>query len=383
VSALRIGILVRALGGGGAERTTRAWAEGLARRGHDVTVLTYEDPDPGAAVPGVTRLQRPAKGARERWTALPAWVGDVTRERRPDVVVGVMDFANLVVLAGVAAGSRGGPRPAVVLTEHNVLSVLTRAEGAAGAGKRALARALYRRADAVVGCSHAVATDLAVRYGVPADRLHVLLEPIARATPPRARPPEAGRPLRIAFAGRLVAQKRPERVLAVLRELGARGVPASAVFIGDGDQRARLEREATAGGLDAAFPGWVDDWQPLAAGCDCLLLPSDVEGLGMVLVEAAGMGLPSVAPSPALGVADAVVPGLTGILSLSTAPRDLADAVLEAVALPRDPALAAGWLRRFDPDHGAALLERVLTAAVARAPRAHGAARDTGAARRG
>ncbi len=159
-------------------------------------------------------------------------------------------------------------------------------------------------------------------------------------------------------------------MLAVLRELGARGVSASAVFIGDGDQRARLEREAASAGLDVAFPGWVDDRQPLAAGCDCLLLPSDVEGLGMVLVEAAGMGLPSVAPSPALGVADAVVPGLTGILSLSTAPRTSPTPCWKPstcrATRPWPPAGCAA----STPTTRARLLERVLTAAVERAPRA-------------
>jgi glycosyltransferase involved in cell wall biosynthesis len=71
-----------------------------------------------------------------------------------------------------------------------------------------------------------------------------------------------------------------------------------------------------------------------------------VEGFGNVLIEAAAAGIPSVARSSALGVADAVIPGVTGELVASGTPEQLADGVLRAItARPADP--VAAWLRRF------------------------------------
>jgi glycosyltransferase involved in cell wall biosynthesis len=84
-----------------------------------------------------------------------------------------------------------------------------------------------------------------------------------------------------------------------------------------------------------------------------VLLPSPCEGFGNVLVEAAAAGVPSVAISSALGVADAVVPGLTGELALSDDPGDVADAVEKAATLSVD---AGAWLERFSVDNSVELL---------------------------
>ena len=82
------------------------------------------------------------------------------------------------------------------------------------------------------------------------------------------------------------------------------------------------------------------------------------------LTEAAAAGIPCVAPSSALGVADAIVPGLTGVLALSARPEDLADGVLEATALP-SPVALEGWLSRFSDSSAVDGLERVLKRVVA------------------
>ena len=88
------------------------------------------------------------------------------------------------------------------------------------------------------------------------------------------------------------------------------------------------------------------------------------DGGAVVLVEAAAAGYPSVAISGALGVADAIVPGITGELALSADPADIADALLRAADLTLtgiDP-----WLRRFSIEASGADLERVLVTAVER-----------------
>jgi glycosyltransferase involved in cell wall biosynthesis len=94
-----------------------------------------------------------------------------------------------------------------------------------------------------------------------------------------------------------------------------------------------------------------------------VLLPSDREGFGNVLVEAAAVGVPSVAVSGALGVADAIVPGITGELALGSSASDLADAVQRASELKVDGIEA--WLERFSVDSSGRDLETVLSRVVA------------------
>ena len=74
--------------------------------------------------------------------------------------------------------------------------------------------------------------------------------------------------------------------------------------------------------------------------------PRRDEGSGDELVRAAARGVPSVALSTALGVADGIIPGVTGELALDDDPESVADAVVTAASLPvRRHRRVAGPLR--------------------------------------
>ena len=77
---------------------------------------------------------------------------------------------------------------------------------------------------------------------------------------------------------------------------------------GDGPDAARLRQLA---GPNVRFLGARDDIPALMNACDGFVLSSDVEGLPMVLLEAAASGLPQVATA-AGGVAEAVIHERTG-----------------------------------------------------------------------
>ena len=98
---------------------------------------------------------------------------------------------------------------------------------------------------------------------------------------------------------RLVPQKAVHRVLELGRQLGR-----PVVVVGDGPLRSELQRHATRIGADATFLGalpfneipWAGSWavallsEPLPDG-------SGAEGLGLVLLEAAARGLPTLGSS--------------------------------------------------------------------------------------
>lgn len=178
------------------------------------------------------------------------------------------------------------------------------------------------------------------------------------ATRGGGRRPGSDRGLQIVLACRLVVQKRPLLAIGAAAELQRRGVPVEVVSFGGGPMLADVVAAARAVGVTFRHEGWVENWFDHFGDNAVALLPSSREGFGNVLVEAAAAGYPSVAVSGALGVADAIVPGITGELALSAEPADLADALLRASELTLeniDP-----WLRRFSPESSGADLESVL-----------------------
>lgn len=113
----------------------------------------------------------------------------------------------------------------------------------------------------------------------------------------------------VLYVGRLVERKGVHILLEALRGLSN----VTAVIVGDGPMRSRLEEYARAVGVDVRFVGRRDDPGRFYPVADVVALPSSVEGLPMGLVEAAAYGKPCVATAVG-GTPEVVRDGETGIL---------------------------------------------------------------------
>ncbi|GGK88074.1 glycosyl transferase family 1 [Sphaerisporangium melleum] len=142
----------------------------------------------------------------------------------------------------------------------------------------------------------------------------------------------------------------------VLREVPE----AVLLLVGGGPSRAALERAVAAGGLGgsvvvtgsvpwSSLPACYDAGDVFAMPCRTRLGGLDVEGLGIVYLEASATGLPVVAGDSG-GAPDAVVPGETGLVVDGRDPAQVAGAL---VALLADRARA----RRMG-ERGRAWIER-------------------------
>lgn len=109
--------------------------------------------------------------------------------------------------------------------------------------------------------------------------------------PPRA---PAGRPLRVAFVGRLVPYKGADMLLDAIAPLVLRQ-RAVLDIIGDGPEMERLRRRAAAAGIEAGvtWSGWIDHArvQERLARADVFAFPSIREFGGAVVLEAMALGL--------------------------------------------------------------------------------------------
>jgi glycosyltransferase involved in cell wall biosynthesis len=365
----RIAFVVSSLHGGGAEAVGIAWMNWFAEAGYDVSAIMVSDkPESDLVHPSVTIHREAATGGHG---AKVRAVRELIRTHRYDALVALQTYPNLIAIAAARSAKRGKDapaRPVVVVTEHNLISLGLPGSPLSHRAKIWLAKRWYRRADAVTSASHPVGAEMTAAFRVPPSRSLVVPNPaMAKVThrTPVARIPGTERGIQLVLACRLVPQKSPSLALRTAQALERRGIPTEVVSFGGGPLQAELTALADELGVRFTPHGWVEDWFDHFADNSVVILPSHREGLGNVLIEAAARGVPAVAVSTALGVADAIVPGVTGELALDDDPESVADAVERASHLGVEGVDA--WLDRFTAEASGSLLEEAVRYAHARA----------------
>jgi len=277
-------------------------------------------------------------GRRTGFHTLDRWLYNARVTTSPpaaDVVIGV-DLDGFL-WARRRATRDGRARPRFVVALKGIIADELRNE-------RGLVRALLgvqagwerlntARADRVVVPSRYSASIAHAAYGVPAERLAVVPEPIDLAEWRRrfaaVEKPARGAPTVLAVA-RMYPRKRLQdllRAAVILRER----IPAARVrIVGEGPESARLRALHGALGLGetVTFLGDISR-QALAVeyvGADCFCLPTVQEGFGLVFAEAMAAGLAVVA-CRAAAVPEIVEDRRTGLLVNRESPEELAMAL--------------------------------------------------------
>ncbi len=324
---------------GGAERWYRGLAERLAAAGHTVTYLTLrqwdrdEEPDVGgvAVVPVGPRMNLYADG-RRRLSAQAVFAAGVLAHlvRRRHVYDVVQTPAlHLALLAVIAARTRARFRLVVdwfeVWTPDYWREYLGEALGRLGyAAQRMSARAPHR-----AFCFSRIHAERLREQGFRG-RL-ALLEGIyaGPAEPPAPNTPD---PV-VVFAGRHIPEKRVTALVPAVALARQRVGDLRCTIYGDGPDRPKLleliSEQQLADVIEA--PGFVDDATLSGAlrRALCLALPSRREGYGLVVVEAAAAGTPSIVVNePDNAAVELVEDGENGVVAASADPPELAAAIL-------------------------------------------------------
>lgn len=141
----------------------------------------------------------------------------------------------------------------------------------------------------------------------------------------------------LVFVGRLTKIKRPDRLLALGRELKARNIRAEILIAGEGELFASTQEISRRELLPIKFLGWRTDVDLILCASDIAILCSDNEGIPLTLIQAAMTGLPIVSTNVG-SVRDVVINGETGILTAA----DTKAFVQEVIALINND---EEWLR--------------------------------------
>jgi glycosyltransferase involved in cell wall biosynthesis len=361
---------------GGAERWYRNLSERLAAEGHEVSYLTLRQwprgTDPG--VPGVDvhvvgpRMALYAGPGRRR--ILPPLVFGLgvlwhllIHGRRYDVVH-TASFPYFSLLAAAVARRLWRFRLAVDWHELWTRSYWREYLGRAGDVGWLIQR-LCIRVDQHAFCFSRLHAARLRLEGLPSPPTLLSGEYVG---PLAAHPTSPTNPL-VMFAGRHIPEKQVLAIPPAILEARTRLPELRAAIVGDGPERRQVLDQVAKLGLAAVVnvPGFVttDRVQELMADALCVLLPSRREGYGMVVIEAATYGTPSiVVAGPDNAAVELIESGENGFVVGSASPRELADAILRVHA--QGPALrdrTAAWFsrnsRRLSLDHS---LEVVLRA---------------------
>ena len=168
-------------------------------------------------------------------------------------------------------------------------TISARSVGASGLRCSAAASASRSRLSASRGCSPERLQEQGLRGDL------TVLEGIY-AGPPGS-PPEPAEPV-VVFAGRHIPEKQAAALVPAIARARARVPELRGEIIGDGPARPEVLRLIAEHGLDGAVeaPGFVAEERlnSILRRALCLALPSKREGYGLVVVEAAAHGVPSV-----------------------------------------------------------------------------------------
>jgi glycosyltransferase involved in cell wall biosynthesis len=344
---------------GGAERWYRNLAERLAAGGHEVTFLTRRQWERGddPAIPRVRvvavspRMDLYARGRRRIVPPLLFGLGVLThllRHGRRYDVVHTASFPYFSLLAADAARRRG--RFELLVDWHEVWTreywreYLGPVGGAIGwriqrACLRVPQRAfcfsrLHERRLREEGFSGEL-TRLEGQY----------------AGPPAPPEPLPARPVAV-FAGRHIPEKRVPTLVPALARARVQIPELGGEIYGDGPEREQVLEAIAAAGLEGCVsaPGFVEEGvlEHALATALCVVLPSRREGYGLIVVESAARGVPTVVVTgPDNAATELVDEGENGFVAPSAEAGDLAAAIIRVYeASPELRRSTLEWFRR-------------------------------------
>jgi glycosyltransferase involved in cell wall biosynthesis len=291
---------------GGLEKVVQSLASYRHRLGLPVEVLTSQ---PAGQAPDAEFVQRLGAFSLAHTTVMPSLVPRLLRLKADSVVhlhVSQAYTSEAVYLAGLLKK--------VPYVAHMHIDVGP--SGTAGfllhAYKPFVLGPVLRGAEVVVVFTEEQRQVIGSKYRLDPRRIDVIpngVEPTFFSTHQRVRP---SRP-RLLFVGRLAVQKNVDMLLHALDGVSER---FETVLVGDGELEGELKALANKLQLEnVRFHGRADgaDLVDLFRQADLFVLPSEREGMPLVLLEAMAMGLPTVATDIA-GNRDVVIDGENGRL---------------------------------------------------------------------
>ena len=291
---MRILMIIDGLPGGGAEKTVLTLSRGLVEMGHQVSLFSLRKVCDYTIPEGVDYqvVQDHSKSPWRKLTELCRRARLLDEAIRKAQEKGKFDivFSHLHKTDRIVALTRVIDHSKIWYCVHGMFSFsyLRNRQGLSRWFKKAKIRHVYCNAQ-VVAVSNAVLHDLTHNLGIPLNRHAVIHNPfdISRIQELASESFELQGQEYIIHVGRFHEHKRHDRLL---RAFAKSGIPVQLVMMGNGNQKQiqRLKSLATELGIQdrVQFRSFVPNPYPWIKNARQLVLSSDCEGFGNVLVEA-------------------------------------------------------------------------------------------------
>ena len=292
---MRILMIIDGLPGGGAEKVVLTLCQGMQQMGHDVSLISLRDVC-NYPIPSGIHYQVVADHNRSPWrkvtelsrraAALDRAIADIERQH------GIYDlvFSNLHKTDRIVSRSKLLSSDRLWFCIHGILSTsyLGHRKGLDRWLKQRKIAAVYQGRN-IVAVSQAVGNDLQQNLPIHPSRLAVINNPfdIAAIEQQAAEPCELAGKDYLVHVGRFHPHKRHDRLL---KAYALSGIQAPLALVGAGNEAQINETKRLATELDISdrvlFLGFQANPYPLIKHAAMLVLSSDSEGFGNVLVEA-------------------------------------------------------------------------------------------------
>jgi N-acetyl-alpha-D-glucosaminyl L-malate synthase BshA len=345
---MRVGIVCYASVGGSGVVATEL-ADALARRGHEVHLVSSELPFRWRAVPGLSfeRVlvpEYPLFREPQYLLALTNTLVRVSRERRLDILHAhyAVPHATAAYLAHqILSSTCSVDAPRTVTTLHGTDITLIGSDPSYAS----VVAFSIERSHGITAVSESLRQETIQSLGIRRE-IRVIPNFLVCSEWRRLPPGEVPEPARPRSTDEKIVMhisnfrpvKRVSAVVDIFRRIRER-VPARLVLIGDGPERGTVERRIADLGLgdSVVVAGEQLDLVPWLSGADLFLLPSIQESFGMAALEAMACEVPVVA-SRLGGLPEIIADDDTGFLC----DKDDLDGMAErGVEILRDAALAA------------------------------------------
>ena len=329
---------------GGAERWYRNLAERLAADGHEVTYVTLRQWDRG-------EIPEPANGRVKVVSAGPRmslYTGEGRRRIGPPLMFGIGVLAHLLrrgrrydavhtcsfpyfsLLAAAIARPLGGYRLTVDWFEVWSDSYWREYLGGLGGRVGALVQRLCAGVRQRAFCYSNLHAQRLRKEGLRGEVTVLRGLYAGPEEPVQVRPAERV----VLFAGRLIPEKQAPLAVAAIA-LAARHIDGlTGEILGDGPERRAVGAAIAEHGRQIVFARGFTSAETVAREMRralCLLLPSVREGYGLVVVEAAAHGTPSiVVAEPDNAAVELIEHGVNGFVCASSDPRAIAEEIVRA-----------------------------------------------------
>jgi glycosyltransferase involved in cell wall biosynthesis len=333
----RITFFLDALHGGGAEKAVVNLLIGLAQRDEfdlDLVLATKEGPYLDL-IPQKVRIIDLNKG-RTVTATFP--LINYLKKNRPWALIASMGHVNVVALIATALSQ---VKTRLLLVEHT--SLLT-AQNELKRSKLVLImmKWLYPHANAVAAVSAGVAQDLEKQFGLGAETVKVLYNPVVNENLTIQSKADLNHPWFTAntppvflAVGRLNSLKDFPNLLNAFAQV-RKQQEARLIILGEGEERPALEVliQNLGIGEDVLLPGFVKNPYAYMKHASCFVLSSIQEALPTVLIEAMACGCPVVATDCPYGPEEILDCGTYGLLVPVKNSEALGKAMLQTLRNP-------------------------------------------------